>query len=96
MKTTYYDYCLVFDSKEIADSVLFDVENGIKIAKFVAVDVIGKIYKNTGNVIDTPEGLINEVAAIKGWHVNVRHSEPVLLLEQYKVTPKTPERVWAT
>jgi hypothetical protein len=59
-----------------------------------SVDVIGTIWKPTGEVIDTDEGEVPEMAAIEGWHANTRG--PMLeSLMAYAVEPEHPVRVWA-
>lgn len=60
----------------------------------VAVDVVGRIQRPTGSVIETPEGAIPEMALIPGWHVNL--SAPVSPLAAYEIpAPSTPDRVFA-
>lgn len=62
------------------------------------IDTIGLIYKPTGNTITTDMGEQPEMAPLDGWHVNVRlkadQATPANL-EQYKVAPANPVRVWA-
>jgi hypothetical protein len=58
---------------------------------FVNTSVIGLIYKPTGEV-DT-EGY-PVMVPIEGYHVNVRSSEELPELEQYRAFPETPMRVW--
>jgi hypothetical protein len=99
----YTDYCLKFADKAEADSVLFteqtnvqgDVVETIKVPKYAAVDVIGTIYKPTGNVLKTPEGPVDEMAPLEGWHANVRHTAEAPELDPYRVTPQNPVRGWA-
>lgn len=62
------------------------------------IDTIGLIYKPTGNTITTDMGDQPEMAALEGWHINVRlkadQATPANLV-QYQVTPANPVRVWA-
>ena len=63
-----------------------------------SIDSIGVIYKPTGKTITTDEGEQPEMAPLTGWHVNVRlkaDQETSANLEQYKVAPANPVRVWA-
>lgn len=63
-----------------------------------SIDSIGVIYKPTGKTITTDEGEQPEMALLDGWHVNVRltaDQETPANLEQYKVAPANPVRVWA-
>ena len=89
------DKYLKFSSKAEAESVLFDmVEDGL-VPKFdFSIDNIGLIYKPTGDVIDTTEGPSPVMAAIPGWHVNVRGVGEDDFSE-YEVTVQTPVRSWA-
>ena len=104
----YIDYCLKFDSEADARAVLYriegaveaDPENGVeaqegyKLANYQFVDVIGTIYKPTGQIINTTEGDVPEMAPVDGYHANVRVLEEALELEAYRVHPVTPVRVW--
>ena len=95
---------LKFDTKAQADAVLFKQVNGNqqqpKLLEqqpvFRNTDVIGVIYKPTGEVtvvdgIETPV-----MQALQGWHVNVLalDEEDTTAIEVYKVEPTTPVRVW--
>lgn len=63
-----------------------------------SIDTVGTIYKPTGNMIETDMGEQPEMAALDGWHVNVRlkadQATPDSLV-QYKVEPANPVRIWA-
>jgi hypothetical protein len=87
----YHDFFLKFADESEATAVLFDDER----PKYAAVDVVGVIYKPTGDTLMTSEGPVSEMAPIDGWHVNVRHTEPAPELEAYQVFPETPSRAWA-
>jgi len=104
----YIDYCLKFDSEADARAVLYriegaveaDPENGVeaqegyKLANYQFVDVIGTIYKPTGQIINTTEGDVQEMAPVDGYHANVRVLKEAPELEAYRVHPVTPVRVW--
>lgn len=80
------DLCLKFPDRETAEEALQDYEG--------AVDVIGVIYKPTGDTIDTPDGPIPVTTPLPGWHVNTRGPiKPEL--QAWAVQPKQPTRVWA-
>jgi hypothetical protein len=82
------DYYLKFKDQAEADKVLADIN--------ASVDVIGTIHKPTGKLLEDMDG--NEYpafAAIDGYHVNVRAGEEIPVLDNYKIEPKTPSRVWA-
>jgi len=56
------------------------------------------MYESTGQVTVDEDGMeIPVVAPAPGWHVNVRlmPDEDGTALEQYRVYPNTPSRVWA-
>ena len=86
---------LKFDTKAQADALLFKQVNAEKQPVFRNTDVIGVIYKPTGEVtvvdgIETPV-----MQALQGWHVNVLAlDEDTTAIEVYKVEPITPVRVW--
>ena len=102
----YIDYCLKFKDAAEADSVLFteqtnvqgDIVETVKVPKYAAVDVIGTIYKPTGNLLPAEDGsgdAVDEMAPVEGWHANVRHSDEAPELDAYKVEVATPVRGWA-
>jgi hypothetical protein len=99
----YIDFFLKFNTPADADAVLFDEQTNVqgdvvettKVPKYAAIDVIGTSYKPTGKMLTTDEGEVPEMAAITGWHVNVRHTSEAPELEQYRVHPATPQRMWA-
>ena len=102
----YTDYFLKFADQAEADSVLFDEQTNVqgdvvetvKVPKYAAVDVIGVIYKPTGNVLPAPDGsgdAVDEMAPLEGWHVNVRHTDEAPELAPYQVYPQNPVRGWA-
>lgn len=99
----YQDFYLRFADQAEADSVLFDEQTNVqgdvvetvKVPKYAAVDVIGTIYKPTGEMITTDEVEVPEMAPLEGWHVNVRHTADAPELAAYQVFPQTPVRGWA-
>ena len=102
----YTDYFLKFADEAEANAALFteqtnvqgDVVETVLVPKYAAVDVVGVIYKPTGNVLpaeDESGEAVDEMAPIDGWHVNVRHTEEAPELDAYKVEVKTPARMWA-
>jgi len=98
----YIDLYLKFNSENQANSVLFNTQifgnETIKIPKYTAIDIIGIIYKPSGNMIQSEEGEFPEMIPLEGWHVNVRVTpeEDISKLEAYRIPePKAPLRVWA-
>jgi hypothetical protein len=99
----YFDMFLKFADEAEANAALYDEQTNVDgdivetvlVPKYAAVDVIGVIYKPTGEMIQTDEGEVPEMAPLDGWHVNVRHTEPAPELDAYKVAPKSPVRGWA-
>lgn len=98
----YIDLYLKFNSENQANSVLFNIQvidnETVKIPKYTAIDIVGIIYKPSGNLIQSEEGMIPEILPLEGWHVNVRVTpeEDISKLEAYRIPePKAPSRVWA-
>jgi hypothetical protein len=102
----YHDTFLKFADEAEANEVLFteqtfaqdDVVETVLVPKYAAIDVIGTIYKATGNVLpaeDESGEAVDEMAPLEGWHVNVRHTDEAPELDAYKVEVKTPSRMWA-
>jgi hypothetical protein len=81
------DMCLKFDSEEAATAALEGYPGSI--------DIIGTIYKPTGNMLPTDQGEVPEMAPMDGFHVNVRHTRPAPELAAHQVFPLNPNRVWA-
>lgn len=58
-----------------------------------AVDVIGAIHRPTGQIVQTPEGDVPQMAAVPGFHINLSDSVPGL--EPFEIEqPSTPARVF--
>jgi len=102
----YFDMFLKFTDEAEANEALFteqtnvqgDIVETVKVPKYAAVDVVGVIYKPTGNVLpaeDESGDAVDEMAPIEGWHVNVRHTDEAPELEAFRVFPATPSRAWA-
>ena len=96
----YIDLYLKFNSENQANSVLFNIQvinnETVKIPKYTAIDIIGIIYKPSGNLIQSEEGEFPEMIPLEGWHVNVRVTpeEDVSVLVPYRIEPSTPSRIW--
>ena len=65
-----------------------------------SIDVVGVLHEATGNTL-TDDGMeYPEVAALDGWHVNIRLSSGAMrdaveaLDVSVGVTPDAPKRVW--
>jgi hypothetical protein len=65
-----------------------------------AIDVVGVLHEATGNTL-TDDGMeYPEMAALDGWHVNIRLSSETMrdaveaLDVSHGVTPDAPRRVW--
>jgi hypothetical protein len=99
----YHDTFLKFADEAEANAALFTEQTNVQddvvetalVPKYAAVDVIGTIYKPTGEMIQTDEGEVPEMAPLDGWHVNVRHTDEAPELEAFRVFPVTPSRMWA-
>jgi hypothetical protein len=111
------DYYLKFNNKQemwnnlLEQGLAIETENMVsdgaggydreRVAVGVALDVIGTIYKPTGNMTTTTSDMgeftFPEVAPIDGFHANIRGT---LTEEQQNALPliekpTTPYRVWA-
>lgn len=97
------DLYLKFTDEAAATAVLYtqeptawDEEGNVTATEprqaYANISTIGIIYKPTG---DTDAEGSPVMAALDGWHVNVRVvGEDPTPLEQYAVTPTMPVRVW--
>jgi hypothetical protein len=81
--------------------VVSEGENGYYVSdshKF-ALDVIGKVHKPTGVMLETEYGDVPEMVAIDGCHANLRvmtdDFDPELLQEITIEAPSAPVRGWA-
>lgn len=96
-----HDYALRFDSESAAAAVLFEPQapdqapGQAPLPRYDAVDVIGVIYRPTGDICETPQGPTPVMEPLPGWHVNVRHRYAVPELDPYVVRPHAPARIWA-
>lgn len=59
-----------------------------------ALDVVGTIYKPTGEKIETEIGLFDAMGPIDGFHINFIGELPETAAD-YVVTPAAPVRVFA-
>jgi hypothetical protein len=102
----YTDFFLKFADEAEANAALFteqtnvqdDVVETVLVPKYAAVDVVGQIFKPTGNVLpaeDESGEAVDKMAPLDGWHVNVRHTDEAPELAPYQVFPQTPSRMWA-
>ena len=67
------------------------------VAKGIALDIIGTIYKPTGNMVTSGDLTFPEQLPVEGFHANIRGD---LTSEQQAAlplisAPATPYRVWA-
>jgi hypothetical protein len=67
-----------------------------------AIDIVGVIYRPTGETLTDDEGNeYAETAPLDGWHVNIRLLNDTMreaveaIAADYGVLPNTPARVWA-
>lgn len=94
----YSDYFLKFDSEADAKAVLYRTEGdeGYKVQKYLAVDLVGTIYKPTGDIFIDDDGIeVPVMAPLTGYHANVRIVGYAPELDAYRVFPSTPNRLWA-
>lgn len=61
-----------------------------------ALDLVGTIYKPTGNMLQSEDGFdYPETAPLDGWHVNMACHALSDDLMQYTVNPSSPSRIFA-
>lgn len=92
-------YCLKFidetDARAHLADYLTDEGEWLTASHTHALDVIGTIYRPTGEVTTSEDGVpIPAMAALDGFHVNFAGELPPTC-EQFVVTPANPVRVWA-
>jgi len=89
----------LYDALEAA-GVVTEGEDGYHVTdghRF-ALDVIGTIYRPTGTVIQTPEGEVDEMRPLPGYHANLRlmgEFDAELLADIAIDPPNNPARGWA-
>jgi hypothetical protein len=101
------DLYLSFPDEATAKSILYRIKGaqeatdetpaveGYEVPNYANIDVIGIIYKPTGEMLQGEDGEYPATAPIPGWHVNVRVvGEDASALEPYQVTPAIPMRAW--
>lgn len=104
------DYYLKFAGEAEAKSVLLTGlepmnvnKDGTKVTQIElnfsgVVDIIGTIYKPTGEIVKSGGMEYPERVPLDGWHVNLRGNlseGQAALLAPYSVIPAQPVRVWA-
>jgi hypothetical protein len=63
---------------------------------YANIDIIGIIYKPTGETTEQDGMAVPVMAPVEGYHVNVRVvDEDAEALQAFEVHPATPLRVWA-
>jgi hypothetical protein len=99
------DFYLKLASEASMSSVLsaFYDEEGAFVSNTAdySIDVVGVLHEPTGVTITDDEGMeYPEMAALDGWHVNIRLSSDTMrdaveaLDVSHGVTPDAPLRVW--
>ena len=80
---------------DMEGNVITPAGENIVTPNFANIDVIGTIYRPTG-AVETVEGMeVPVMAALEGYHVNVRAvGEDTSALTSFAVTPTNPQRIW--
>ena len=81
---------------DMEGNVITPAGEDIVTPNFANIDVIGTIYRPTGEV-ETVDGMeVPVMAALDGYHVNVRavDGEDTSALTSFAVVPSVPMRVW--
>lgn len=61
----------------------------------VNLDIVGTIYKPTGNMLEVDGTIFPEMAPVDGFHVNYLADELPKVLQPFSVTPTNPVRIYA-
>lgn len=95
-------YLRATDESTMASALLaagfsHDAETGVFYEASSAIDVIGDIYRPTGEVTLIDGESVPVFEKILGYHVNVRTTSPALVaaLDVLRTYPETPIRKWA-
>jgi len=95
------DYSTIVDPETGVESTQIEGEPYfVSSTSDYAIDVVGVLHEATGNTL-TDDGMdYPEMAAVDGWHVNIRLSSDAMrdaveaLDVSHGVTPDAPRRVW--
>ena len=96
------DYSTIVDAETGVESTQIEGEPYlVSSTSDYAIDVVGVLHEPTGNTLTDDGGMeYPEVAALDGWHVNIRLSSDAMrdaveaLDVSVGVTPDAPKRVW--
>ena len=81
---------------DMEGNVITPAGEDIVTPNFANIDVIGTIYRPTGEV-ETVDGMeVPVMAALDGYHINIRavDGEDTSALTSFAVVPSVPMRVW--
>ena len=80
---------------DMEGNVITPAGEDIVTPNFANIDVLGTIYRPTGEV-ETVDGMeVPVMAALDGYHVNVRAvGEDTSALVPFAVVPTVPQRIW--
>ena len=80
---------------DMEGNVITPAGEDIVTPNFANIDVLGTIYRPTGEV-ETVDGMeVPVMAALDGYHVNVRAvGEDTSALVPFSVVPTVPQRIW--
>lgn len=96
------DYSTIVDAETGVESTQIEGEPYfVSSTADYAIDVVGVLHEATGNTLTDDGGMeYPEMAAVDGWHVNIRLSGDTMrdaveaLDVSHGVTPDAPRRVW--
>ena len=97
-----HDYSTIVDPETGEESTQIEGEPYfVSSTADYAIDVVGVLHEATGSTLTDDDGMeYPEVAALDGWHVNIRLSSDAMrdaveaLDVSHGVTPDAPRRVW--
>jgi hypothetical protein len=82
-------------SESVADDEPPEPTEWMDKANYDNIDIIGTIYKPTGEVEMVEDMEVPVMAAVDGYHVNVRNYSEAPELDAYVVVPTNQYRTWA-
>lgn len=95
------DIHLKFPDKATATSLMLEagllqqIKGQIVQGQGQMIDIIGPIYKATGEMLTTDDGMeYPEMADVGGWHVNMRGEVPASIKPYVITVSGTPYRIW--
>jgi len=86
------------EARKVMQDFLGKTDDGVEVWRQAshewALDLVGTVYKSTGKQLETTEGLVEEKAAVPGFHINLKMEEPPAYLKPYTIFPLNPVQIF--